>query len=95
MRDGRKLVIQAIFILVGLIFIVRLFFIQVIEDKYKQEAEKNATRKIIEYPFRGLIYDREGKLLVINQEVIDLMVVMKEMRVPDTCLLYTSDAADE
>ncbi|HWZ22401.1 MAG TPA: hypothetical protein VNW06_07080, partial [Cytophagaceae bacterium] len=84
MKDERKLVIQIIFVLVGLIYVVRLFFLQVVEDKYKQEAEKNATRKIIEYPFRGLIYDRNQKLLVINQIVIDLMVVMKEMKVPDT-----------
>jgi penicillin-binding protein 2 len=84
MKDERKLVIQIIFVLVGLIYIVRLFFLQVVEDKYKQEAEKNATRKIIEYPFRGLIYDRNQKLLVINQIVIDLMVVMKEIKVPDT-----------
>ncbi len=84
MKDERKLVIQIIFALIGLVYIVRLFFLQVIEDKYKEEAEKNATRKIIEYPFRGLIYDRNQKLLVINQIVIDLMVVMKEMKVPDT-----------
>ena len=55
MRDERKLVIQIIFILIGFIYIVRLFFLQVIEDKYKEEAEKNATRKIIEYPYRGLL----------------------------------------
>lgn len=84
MREERKLAVQIIFILVGLIFIIRLFFLQVIEDKYKDEAEKNATRKIIKYPFRGLVYDRHDSLLVINQEVIDLMVVMKEMRIPDT-----------
>ncbi len=84
MGKERKLVVQLIFILVGLIYIVRLFFLQVVEDKYKEEAEKNATRKIIEYPFRGLIYDRNQKMLVINMIVIDLMVVMKEMRVPDT-----------
>ncbi len=84
MREERKLVVQAIFILIGLIYVGRLFFLQVIEDKYKQEAEKNATRKLIEYPFRGLVYDRNQKLLVINQIVIDLMVVMKEMKVPDT-----------
>ena len=84
MREERKLTVQIIFILLGLIFVVRLFFLQVVDDKYKEEAEKNATRKIIKYPFRGLVYDRSEKLLVINQEVIDLMVVMKEMRIPDT-----------
>jgi penicillin-binding protein 2 len=84
MKEERKVVIQLIFILLGIIFIIRLFFLQVVEEKYKDEAEKNATRKIIEYPFRGLIYDRNQKLLVINQEVIDLMVVMREMRIPDT-----------
>jgi len=84
MREERKLVIQIIFILVGLVFVVRLFYLQVGEDKYKEEAEKNATRKIIQYPFRGLIYDRHGALMVINREVIDLMVVMREMRIPDT-----------
>ena len=84
MYNGRRYIVIFIFILIGLVFIVRLFFLQVLDEKYAMEAEKNATRKIVEYPFRGLIYDRDGKLLVINQPVFDLMVVMREMKVPDT-----------
>lgn len=84
MKDERKLIIQIIFILVALAFVVRLFFLQVLDDSYRIEAEKNATRRIIDYPYRGVIYDRDGRLLVINRTVFDLMVVMRDMKVPDT-----------
>ncbi|HEY8401956.1 MAG TPA: penicillin-binding protein 2 [Cytophagaceae bacterium] len=84
MITSRKTVIQFIFILVGIIFIVRLFFIQVVDSTYKFEAQNNVMRRVIEYPYRGLIYDRNGKLLVYNTPVIDLMVTMKELKISDT-----------
>lgn len=84
MGDNRKYIIQAVFILIGLIYLMKLFFIQVIDSTYKLAAEDNVMRKITEYPFRGLIYDRNHKLLVYNEPVYDLMVVPKEVRMKDT-----------
>ncbi|MEJ8801151.1 penicillin-binding protein 2 [Pontibacter sp. H249] len=85
--ENRKYVIQGIFLLVGIVYAVRLFYIQVIDSSYKQAAETNAIKTIIQYPFRGLIYDREGKLLVQNTPVYDLMVVPKEVKQLDTLRL--------
>lgn len=85
--ENRKYIIQAIFLVVGIVFACRLFYIQVIDSSYKQAAETNAIKTIIQYPFRGLIYDRNGKLLVQNTPVYDLMVVPKEARNIDTLKL--------
>ena len=71
-------------VVVGLIFILRLFYIQVVEDKYKLSANNNVLRYVTEYPARGLIYDRKGKLLVYNEAVYDLMVIPKQVGEMDT-----------
>ena len=80
MNDNRHFIIQIAFILIGLIFIIKLFFIQVWDSNYKLAAENNIVRKDIEPSYRGLIYDRNGKLLVYNQPVYNLMVVPKEIK---------------
>src|SRR6478752_2940313 len=80
----RKHIIQGVFILVALIFIVRLFYLQVLDSEYKILAQQNAARKIIDYPFRGLIYDRKGEPLVTNSTVFDLMIILKEAKIKDT-----------
>ena len=49
-------------------------------DDYKKNADSNAFLKKIEYPSRGVITDRNGKLLVYNQPSYDIMVVMNEAR---------------
>ena len=85
--ENRKYVIQGIFLLVGIIYIIRLFYIQVVDSSYKQAAETNAIKPIIQYPFRGLIYDRNGKLLVQNTPVYDLMVIPKDVKNLDTLRL--------
>ena len=85
--ENRKYVIQGIFILVGAVFALRLFYIQVVDSSYKQAAETNAIKPVIQYPFRGLIYDRNGELLVQNTPVYDLMVVPKEVQELDTMRL--------
>ncbi len=83
-KNIRRSIIQAIFIVVGLTFVIRLFFLQVVEQDYKFKAQDNVMRRITDYPYRGLIYDRNGKLLVYNTPVFDIMVVTKEMEVGDT-----------
>lgn len=88
MNENRHYIIQFVFVLVGLIFLIRLFSIQVLDNNYKLAANNNIIQKVIEYPYRGLIYDRNGELLVYNQPVYDLMVIPKEVRVKDT-LVFT------
>jgi penicillin-binding protein 2 len=79
MNEGRKDVVLIIFILTGIIFLVKLFFVQVLDDRYAQLADSNAILKETEYPFRGLIYDRNEKLLVYNSPEYDLRIIKKEV----------------
>lgn len=85
--SGRSTIIQGFIILIALVFSIRLFSIQVVDDEYKLAAENNIVQKIIDYPFRGLIYDRSGELLVYNTPVYDLMIVPKEADLADSTAL--------
>lgn len=85
--QGKTLSIVVIILLTALVFIVKLFNIQIISDEYKLAAFNNSIRKVIIYPARGLIYDRNGKLLVENQTAYDLMVVPIQMQDFDTLFL--------
>ncbi|MTI33624.1 penicillin-binding protein 2 [Xanthovirga aplysinae] len=84
MIENRKYVIQFIFLFIGLIFLIKLFYIQVLDPSYKLAAENNVVRKEVEYPFRGLMYDRNNQVIVYNEPVYDLMVIPKEIRGIDT-----------
>lgn len=85
--SNRKFYIGGFFILVALIYITRLFYMQVIEDKYVRDAASNAFRYLTEYPVRGYIYDRNGKLLVFNEASYDLMIIPRETKGCDTLAL--------
>ena len=79
-----------ILLLIGLlavVYLARLFSIQVLNKTYKDKAEQNALRYITEHPARGLIYDRHDSLLVYNDAAYDLMVVPNELREFDTAEL--------
>lgn len=82
--QNRKYVIIALILLVGIVFAIRLFMLQVLSNEYKLSAENNVLRYITEYPARGLIYDRNGKLLVYNEAAYDLMVVPRQLQAFDT-----------
>lgn len=82
----RSRVIIVIFIVITLIFLSRLFYIQIIDRTYKKLAEDNAIRKLTVYPYRGLIYDRKGKLIVFNEAIYDLMIVPMAVKSFDTTL---------
>ena len=82
--SNRIYVIGGIFVLVVLIFIIKLFNLQIVDDSYKLSAENNSQRQVTQYPARGLIYDRNGKLLVYNQAVYDVMIIPKQVKVFDT-----------
>ena len=80
----RKIVIIATFVAVGCIFLLRLFYIQVIDRSYTLSANNNVLRYVTQFPGRGLIYDRNGKLLCYNEAVYDLMVIPREVKDVDT-----------
>ena len=82
--SGRRYVIAAIFIVVSLIYLMRLFYIQVLNDSYKLSANNNVLRYMTEYPARGLVYDRDGVLLVYNEAAYDLMVTPRQVKQIDT-----------
>ena len=91
MNDSRKIIVGVVFLLVGAIYLAKLFAIQVVSGNYKSAAESNITKKIEEFPYRGLIYDRNMNLIVYNKPVYDLMVVPKEALQTDTarfCQLF-------
>jgi len=91
MNEGRRLYIQTGMVLVGVIILIRLFSIQILDTSYKSASESNIIQKIDEFPYRGLIYDRNGELLVFNKPVYNIMVVPKEVEDLDTakfCRLF-------
>ena len=83
---NRRYVIAGIAILVVLTYIIRLFILQVIDQSTQGKAETNAQLRQIIYPSRGLIYDRNGELLVANQPIYEVTMIVKEMQ---TCLFDT------
>ena len=76
--ENRQYVIGGIAIFIVVVYIIRLFTLQIMSDDYKKNADSNALLKKVEYPARGIISDRNGKLLVYNQSAYDIMVVMNE-----------------
>jgi penicillin-binding protein 2 len=80
MNEGRREIIQIVFVLVAIIYLIKLFFIQVLDDTYENLADINAIRKDVQHRVRGLIYDRNGKLMVYNNPEYDLLVILKEVK---------------
>ena len=76
--EKRRLVLSAVAIVIIVAYVIRLFALQIASDDYRKSADSNAFLKKIEFPSRGIITDRTGKLLVYNQPAYDLMVVMNE-----------------
>ncbi|MBI9054068.1 MAG: penicillin-binding protein 2 [Bacteroidales bacterium] len=81
---NRRHIIRFIIILIGLIFVVRLFILQVVDSTYKQTASNNVLRYVTQFPSRGLIYDRNGKLIVYNEAAYDLMIIPRQLKQFDT-----------
>lgn len=81
---NRKYILGGIAVVVVIIYLIRLFSLQLMSDDYKKNADSNAFRKEIQYPSRGLILDRKGRLLVYNESSYNIMVVMNDQRGIDT-----------
>jgi len=83
-NSKRKYLIIGLFSLTALIILIRLFTIQVLDSSYKISAASNVLRREVNYPARGVIFDRNGKLLVFNQAAYDVLITPREMKAFDT-----------
>ena len=81
---GRKNIIRLLIAIIGIIFIIRLFLLQVVDNTYKVTASNNVLRYETQFPARGLIFDRNGKLLVYNEAAYDIMVNPRQVLPFDT-----------
>lgn len=82
--SNRSGTVKIIFLVVGVIFIARLATLQLFDKEYKEKAKNQSLRNITQYPARGLMYDRNGGLLVYNEAVYDLMVIPRMVKDLDT-----------
>ncbi|MFV8270735.1 penicillin-binding protein 2 [Flavobacterium sp. GT2N3] len=80
----RKVLLPSLIILATFSLVLRIFYLQIVDDTLKLKSENNAIKKKFEYPERGYIYDRKGKLLVSNQASYDIMVIPREVKKMDT-----------
>lgn len=85
--EKRKYVIGGFICLIVIIYVIRLFNLQVTNDKYKESADSNAFLRRVIYPSRGLIYDRNGELMVFNKPAYDVMLIPKDVGDFDTLSL--------
>ena len=77
--ERRKYVIAGIICIVLVVFSIRLFNLQISDPKYKENAESNAFFRRISYPARGLVYDRNGNLVIFNKPAYDVMLIPKDL----------------
>lgn len=66
---------------------LRLFSIQIMDTNYKEKANRNVIQRVIEYPYRGLVFDRSGKLLMYNDPIFDLEITPKNVDLSDSSLV--------
>ena len=85
--EKRKYVIGGFITVIVLIYIIRLFNLQVGDERYKESADSNAFLKRVIYPARGLVYDRNDRLVVLNKPAYDVMVIPKDVTPFDTATL--------
>ena len=82
--NERRQIITLVILVIGGIFVVRLFFLQVINQSYKLSSQNNVLRFVTQYPARGTIFDRNGELMVYNEAAYDLLVVPRQAVIDDT-----------
>ena len=82
--EKRKYIIGGFIIVITLVYIIRLFDLQVCDSKYKEYADSNAFLRKTQYPSRGLMYDRNGELVVFNQPAYDVMMIPRDVEEFDT-----------
>lgn len=94
----RKALLPTLIIIAASLLVIRIFYLQVIDDSFKLKSENNAIKVKYDYPERGYIYDRYGKLLVANQSSYDIMVIprdiKKDLDVSEFCQLLSITKQD-
>jgi penicillin-binding protein 2 len=80
----RKALLPALILITASLLLIRLFYLQIIDDSFKLKSENNAIKIKYDYPERGYVYDRYGKLLIANQPSYDIMVIPKDVKEMDT-----------
>lgn len=80
----RKVLLPALVIIAASLLLIRIFFLQIVDDSFKLKSENNAIKIKYDYPERGYIYDRNGKLMVANQPSYDIMVIPRDIKNLDT-----------
>lgn len=85
----RKLILPVLIIVSAVVLLIRIFYLQIIDESLKLQSENNAIKKVFDFPERGYIYDRNGKLMVANQPSYDIMVIPREIKNVDTLKLCT------
>ena len=88
--EKRKYVIGGFITLLVIIYVIRLFGLQVGDVKYKESADSNAFLRRVLYPARGLVYDRNDRLVVFNKPAYDVMIIPKDVGEFDTVMLCNS-----
>jgi penicillin-binding protein 2 len=91
----KKLLLLSIALLTGLLFLGRLFYLQIIDDSSKLKSEINALKVVYDYPERGFVYDRNGNLMVANQVAYDVMIIPREVKPFDTLALLSMLQVDK
>jgi len=84
LHTNRRLFFYAVILIICIVLLIRLFSLQVVDTSYRVSADNNVLRYVTQYPARGLIFDRNGKLLVYNQAAYDLMVIPGQTSSVDT-----------
>jgi penicillin-binding protein 2 len=85
--ENRKFILGAIVVIVSVVFISKLFYLQIIDHSARLNADNNVIRNEVVFPSRGKIIDRNGKILVYNRAAYDLMIVPRKVKPFDTTLL--------
>lgn len=80
----RKLLLYIIILVTGIVFLARLFYLQVVNDSFTVRSQDNAIEVVYDYPQRGYISDRNGKLMVSNQPSYDVMAIPRNLKPFDT-----------
>ncbi|MCM1484380.1 MAG: penicillin-binding transpeptidase domain-containing protein [Muribaculaceae bacterium] len=82
--EKRKYIIAGVTVVIVLIYAIRLFGLQVVDSRFKDEADSNAFLRKAIYPSRGVIYDRNGEVVVYNRPAYDIMMIPRDVKYFDT-----------
>lgn len=80
----RRIILLIVFGVLITIFVVRLFYLQIVSPDYSASAEKNVIKRQVLEPTRGVVYDREMKVFVTNAPIFEINIVPKDLSIPDT-----------